>query len=105
MKIPESIRIAGVEYPVEYVPNLRLGDDLCFGTIDYRECKIQLSSTDGLNHDHRCITLIHEILHGIRNNNGMEIEDEENVVDMFARGLYQVLQDNEDRLFDTKESV
>lgn len=103
MKIPESVRIAGVEYPVEYVDNLRLGDDLCFGMIDYRECKIQLSGTDGLDHQHRCITLIHEILHGIRNNNGMEIENEEKVVDMFARGIYQVFQDNGKRFFDIKD--
>ena len=51
----------------------------------------------------RCITLLHEILHGIRNHAGLEIEDEEAIVDMFARGIYQVLQDNGERLFDLKK--
>ena len=32
--------------------------------------------------------------------NGMEIENEEAVVDMFAKGIYQILQDNGARLFD-----
>jgi hypothetical protein len=30
----------------------------------------------------------------------MEIENEEAVVDMFAKGIYQVLQDNGERIFD-----
>ena len=44
--------------------------------------------------------MLHEILHGVRNYMGVEIENEEDVVDMFAKGLYQVLQDNGARLFD-----
>ena len=34
----------------------------------------------------------------------MEIENEEKVVEMFAKGIYQVLQDNGARLFDIKET-
>ena len=30
----------------------------------------------------------------------MEIENEESIVDMFAKGIYQVLQDNGSRFFD-----
>lgn len=104
MKIPDSVRIGGVEYEVfDNQPSLNDGENLLYGQIDYRESTIRLSDLcEG--HQMKCITLLHEILHGIRNHAGLEIENEEEVVDMFARGLYQVLQDNGGRLFDLKEN-
>jgi hypothetical protein len=100
MKIPNSVRIAGVEYAVRYVAELNNGVNLAYGHIDYENSVIRLSSTIGTEHQKRCQTLLHEILHGIRENNGMEIENEEAIVDMFAKGIYQVLQDNGARFFD-----
>lgn len=100
MKIPESIRIAGVEYKVVLVPHLNNGTNLAYGHIDFENSVISLSDTNGTEHQRRCQILLHEILHGIRENNGMTIENEETVVEMFARGIYQVLQDNGARLFD-----
>lgn len=100
MKIPESIRIAGVEYKVELVPHLNNGTNLAYGHIDFETSVIELSDTVGTEHQKRCKVLWHEILHGIRENNGMEIENEEEIVDMFAKGIYQVLQDNGARFFD-----
>ncbi len=100
MKIPESVRIAGVEYKVVLVPNLMSGATAAYGHIDYENSVIELSDTFGTEHQKRCQILWHEILHGIRENNGMEIENEEAVVDMFAKGIYQVLQDNGARFFD-----
>ena len=100
MKIPESVRIGGVEYEIGYVENLRSGNELLFGEIDYGESKINLSTTDGTGTQHRCITLWHEILHGIRYHAGITIENEEEIVDMFAKGIYQVLQDNGKRFYD-----
>lgn len=69
MKIPEKVRIGGVEYAIKYEPNLRLGNGLCYGICKY---------------------------------DGLVIENEEEVVEMFAKGIYQVLQDNGARLFDLK---
>lgn len=103
MKIPENIRIGGVDYEIRYEDNVVIGNDVCYGTINYEESTITLSETRGAGHQHRCITLWHEILHGIRNHAGLEIENEEAIVDMFAKGIYQVLQDNGKRLFDIKE--
>ena len=100
MKIPDSIRIGGVEYPVVYVEHLNNGVNLAYGHIDFDACKIELSDTIGTAHEKRCKVLWHEILHGIREHAGLEIENEEEVVDMFAKGIYQVLQDNGRRLFD-----
>ena len=103
MKIPESIRIGGVEYQIKYVDNLNDGINMCYGFIDYDNCEISLSATAGTGHQKRCKTLWHEILHGIREHAGLQIENEEDVVDMFAKGIYQVLQDNGKRLFDIKD--
>ena len=102
MKIPESVRIGGVEYKVEFEPNLRSSTGILFGEIDYHQSIIRLSTTDGSGHQMQCITLIHEILHGIENHFEAEIPEEfkEKIIDMFARGIYQVLQDNGRRLFD-----
>ena len=105
MKIPESVRIGGVEYRVVYTPHLNNGVNLAYGHIDYENCYIELSETVGTAHEKRCQTLWHEILHGIRQHSGLEIEDEEKIVDMFAKGIYQVLQDNGRRLFDLMEGV
>ena len=103
MKIPESIRIAGVEFEVHHVPHLNNGTNLAYGHIDFENSVIQLSATIGTEHQKMCKTLWHEILHGIVENNGMELDNEEVIVDMFAKGIYQVLQDNGARLFDLKQ--
>lgn len=103
MKIPESIRIGGVEYPVCGEVNLNDGLNMCYGHIDYERSLIRILDSPSMGHEKKCITLWHEILHGIRQHAGLEIEDEEAVVDMFAKGIYQVLQDNGARLFDIKE--
>lgn len=103
MKIPHSIRIGGVEYRVlDNQPALNDGENLLYGQINYRDNTISVSDL-ATGHHTKCLTLWHEILHGIRNHSQMEIENEEEVVEMFARGVYQVLQDNGERLFDLKE--
>jgi hypothetical protein len=102
MKIPDSIRIAVVEYEVVVVPHLMNGAKAAYGHIDFENSRISLSDTFGTEHQKRCLILWHEILHGIREANGMEIDNEEQIVDMFAKGIYQVLQDNGARLFDLR---
>lgn len=103
MKIPEKVRIGGIEYEIKYEPNLRVGNKVCYGVISYDNSTISLSSTDGTGHQYRSITLLHEILHGIIHHACAEIDEEEKVVEIVAMGLYQVLQDNGGRLFDLKE--
>ena len=105
MKIPKSVRIAGVEYEIITVPGLMKENVAAYGHIDYDNSRIELSDSFGVEHQKRCRILWHEILHGIREASGLEIEDEERVVEMFSRGIYQVLQDNGARLFDLKENV
>lgn len=102
MKIPNSVRIGGVEYSVGYVDNLRHGNQLAYGHINWDNSEILLSGTDGTSHQKRCITLWHEIIHGIVHHANLDIDNagEEAIVDTIAKGVYQVLQDNGGRLFD-----
>ncbi len=105
MKIPEAIRIGGVEYEIRYVPNIRHDNVIAYGRISWDDAVIELSETDGTSHQKRCQTLWHEIIHGIVEHANMDVENsnEESIVDTIAKGVYQVLQDNGGRLFDIKE--
>ena len=100
MKIPNSVRIGGVEYEVHTAEIVRIGNEVCYGAISYPDSVIQLSETDGGNHQHQCITLWHEILHGILNHACLKVENEEEIVEVLSKGIYQVLQDNGRRFFD-----
>lgn len=104
MKIPESIRIGGVEYEIQHKELVRIENNICYGSIDYSESVINLSDGDGGGHQHQCVTLWHEILHGIFNHACMKVENEEEIVEVLAKGIYQVLQDNGRRLFDIADA-
>lgn len=103
MKIPESIRIGGVEYQIREQETVIRDGDLCYAFISYTGSEILISRHVNLSHEMKCIALWHEILHGIRNHAELQIENEEEVVRVLSRGIYQVLQDNGRRLFDIIE--
>lgn len=103
MKIPENVRIGGVDYKVVFADNVRMGNELCYGMIEYGDSTITLSTTDGAGHQHQCITLWHVILHGIINHACMKLENEEEAVEVLSKGIYQVLQDNGRKFFDIKD--
>ena len=96
MKIPESVRIGGVDYKISIVPNLREGNTVLAGHIDYYNSVIELSDTDNAGYHARRITLWHEILHGIATHAELDFDkaDEELIVTVLSKGIYQVLQDN-----------
>lgn len=104
MKIPESIRIGGVEYEVVETVGLNDGTNVAYGHIDYQKSIIELNP-DVQDHQKRCLTLWHEIIHGVVEHSNMDIEksNEEAIVDTIAKGIYQVLQDNGNNFFDIKE--
>lgn len=103
MKIPNSVRIGGVDYNVEFAETVRNGNELCYGMIEFGDSRILISTTDGAGHQHQCITLWHEILHGLLNHACMKLENEEDVVEVLSKGIYQVLQDNARSMFDIKD--
>ena len=90
MKIPESVRINGIEYPVEYVTDLNDGAHICNGRIYFNTCKIHLNP-DTQGYEKQCVTLLHEILHALLFNGRIELNNEEEVVEVLSNGLYQVL--------------
>ena len=107
MKIPESVRISGLEYRVKEVPLLTDGMHELSGQINYRAQVIKLSNAGYPRNGSKALTLWHEIIHGILMDRGLELEDdtEEAVCEAVARGVYQVLEDNADRFFDLQQAV
>lgn len=104
MKIPESIRIGGVDYSIQETKALNDGTNMCYGHIDYQKSIIELNP-DNQDHQKKCLTLWHEIVHGVVEHANMDVKDssEESIVDTIAKGMYQVLQDNARNLFDLRD--
>lgn len=111
MKIPEKVRLNGVDYTVQFIHDLNDGGLMLDGHMDYNHQLINLN-TSSQGYQGQCLTLLHEICHGILNDydcarlgeNKRIPKDEETLVEMFARGFYQFLQDNGASLFDLKET-
>jgi len=101
MKIPRKVRIGGVDYDVREVDHLNNGTIVCYGQISIENSTISLHSGNQ-GHHMKCITLWHEILHGIAAHAKLNLGEgqEEHVVEVLAKGIYQVLQDNEREMFD-----
>ena len=99
MKLPESIRIGGVEFEVIVEPRLNDGEKMLAGQIRHMDCQILVNEDS--SHEYKCLSLWHEIMHGIEDMAQIDLgENRERIIDAFAHGVYQVLQDNGGRLFD-----
>lgn len=104
MKLPESIRIGGVEFEVIVEPRLNDGERMLAGLIRHMHCQIIVAEES--SHEYRCLSLWHEIMHGIEEQAQLDLgEDRERIIEAFARGVYQVLQDNGRRLFDIADKI
>lgn len=110
MKIPQKVRLNGVDYTVQFIHDLNNGGQVLDGEIKYNHQLININtSTQG--YQGQCLTFLHEICHSILDNYDCARlgetkripKDEETLVEMFARGFYQFLQDNGANLFDLKE--
>lgn len=104
MKIPNNIRIGGVDYAISFEECLVSGNKVLDAEIDYCKATIKIVHPER-GHQHKCIGLWHEVLHGIANHANFDIgENTEDVIEVLSRGIYQVLQDNGDNLFDLVQS-
>ena len=102
MKIPDNIRVNGVDYTVKEVPIAEIisDDRLCLGMVDHDQCVVRVTN-DRECYQKRCITLWHELMHIVFEQAQLELgADEEKIVECAARGVYQILQDNGAVLFD-----
>lgn len=101
MKIPEKVRIGGIDYDVAMVDDLNEGTRVLMGQINYQSAVIGLNPKCCRNEQIMALTLWHEIIHGIITGSGLpELENEEAIVEAISRGVYQVLQDNGAAFFD-----
>lgn len=99
MKIPNSVRIGGVEYAVMHEGNLNDGANLLYGRVDWEPSEILLKF--GMGEQHASITLWHEIIHALLYHSCIELEDEteERIAEALGFGIYQVLEDNHERFY------
>lgn len=98
MKIPEKVRIGGRDYEIRHTENLNDGVNLAYGHIDYEQGVLRIMK--GLGHEKACITLWHEMLHGVIEHFGLKIENEEEAVCVLAKGIYELMADNGEKLYD-----
>ncbi len=66
------------------------------GLIDYHRNIISIKS--GLSKDNQEEILFHELMHAIKSYFEISFtqDDEEKIIDCFAKGIYQILKDNKD---------
>ena len=91
--IPNSIKIGYTNYTFDFWPDTFASTEQAQGEFFSVSCQIGLkeqsiNSIAGVN------TLLHEILHGIIYQYGLDITEEEKVVTTLANGLTTVLVDN-----------
>lgn len=88
----QKIKILGIEYELEEVEQVDKNQRL-FGEINFVNQTIRIER--GLSADRKKQVLLHEILHGICEQLGIEdINNNENLIQSLSSSLYQVLKDN-----------
>lgn len=92
MKIPDRIKIGGIEYKIELIDEVM--DDIhtaeYIGRVLYKENKIKILNS--YSDEKKFRAMLHEIIHVLDDDYKIEIK-EENMCRLEA-GLFQVLKDN-----------
>ena len=93
MKIPDKIKIGGIEYKIEFIDEIKdnIHTSEYIGRVLFREQKIKILNSYPIEKKFR--VMLHEIIHVLDEDYKMEI-NEENLCRLEA-GLYQVLKDND----------
>ena len=89
MKIPKKIKIGGQWMDILQDKCLGAGDR-AYGECDFMRGRIVIDSNQP--EDHKEVTLLHEIIEKIKNENELEIEHRN--ITSLAYNLHQVLKDN-----------
>lgn len=89
MKVTPNIKIAGVKYTIEFVPDMRT-DLECSGRVNDTMGVIQLHK--GMCKDMDNATLLHEIIEAINTENEMGLAHQQ--IQSLATQMYQVINDN-----------
>ena len=92
MKIPSTIKIGGYNYNIERVDEAFVCDgDVCHGSHNFSDLKLRVSNV-GCS-EYQDTVFVHELTHGIIAVYCANQKDEE-FVEQFSKGLYQVIIDN-----------
>lgn len=104
MNIPKSIRIGSCDYKVDFTDkDLVANYKEVYARINYDNHLIEINNKSG-DKQHKELSFLHEMLHGIIRDRNLEIEDEELIVEELARGLHQIIRDNQE-IFVSKEDL
>ena len=88
-----DINVAGINYKVELKETVEIREDKNYlGACRFKDAIIEISSS--MNEQRQEQILIHELMHAIFNEAGIDIENEEDIVNRSSLVLYQVLKDN-----------
>lgn len=92
MKIPEKLRIGGVDYAVKREERIISEEGRALvGQINYDQSLIRIEPAVQ-DAQGQCRTLLHEVLHGLEHHFKLDLEEDE--IDSLANGLYMVVMDN-----------
>ncbi|MBQ7003672.1 MAG: hypothetical protein IJN57_06910 [Oscillospiraceae bacterium] len=94
MNIPEKVKVAGYEYTVER-PNepFPSGSDVCDGVHTFADQKIKVAQSG--TEAYQNTVFLHEVVHAIIASYCGDNQNEQ-FVEQFSKGLYQVITDNPD---------
>jgi Zn-dependent peptidase ImmA (M78 family) len=92
MNIPQSVKVAGINYTVEETEYVEIHHDKNYsGSCDYVKAEIKILKDMDIQRKEE--TFIHELTHAIFHEAGYN-EHEEEMVNKVSKVLYQVLKDN-----------
>jgi hypothetical protein len=93
MKLPSSVRIAGITYKVKHVPLID-EEPRTLGWCDPLSQTIKIK--EGLSEERERIVFLHEVIHAVFDEYSIEPKDDvlEQVTEGLAKGLSQALGDN-----------
>lgn len=88
----KKVKVGGVTYKIKKVKNLVDDGEECFGICDRRDLAIKIN--DSINDQRYNQTLIHEIMHAVFDEAGLDLDNEEDIVNRISLVWYQVLIEN-----------
>ena len=103
MRIPDQIKIGGFTYYVDKVDGSFISNGAALdGEHSFSEKKIKVS-TNGCG-EYQDLVFLHEVCHAIIAYYMPTNEQDEEFVEQFSKGLYQVLMDNPNLLKDGEDN-
>jgi hypothetical protein len=103
MKIPDKVRINGIDYNVELREELHNGKSVLYGQALFGPATIRLNSAIQC-HQMQCTTRWHEMFHVALVMHDIDLgEQEERALNALSHATYQILQDNGVDFFDLQE--